>query len=165
MRLYRLTNRRDPSDAFSGEGARRVAGRWHPAGVRVVYTSSSVALALIENLVHLDAEDLAAIAFLYAVDVPDALVETPSLSDLPADWSHPKRSDQARAFGRDWVKSGRSLALAVPSVTVPQERNVLLNPEHPGFAGLAFGGPTPFSFDQRLLVSPPPAKTRKRRRR
>ncbi len=165
MRLYRLTNRRDPSDAFSGEGARRVAGRWHPIGVRVVYTSSSVALALVENVVHFDAEDLAAIAFLYAVDVPDALVETPPLSELPADWNHPKRSDHARAYGRDWANSKRSLALAVPSLAVPQERNVLLNPEHPAFTGLALGGPSPFSFDQRLLVSQPPPKIRKPRRR
>lgn len=165
MRVYRLTNRRDPTQAFSGEGARRVAGRWHPAGVRVVYTSSSVALALIENLVHFDADDLAAISFLYELDVPDALVETPTLSDLPADWNHPKRSDHARAYGREWASSRRSLALAVPSVSVPQERNVLVNPEHPAFARLALGGPSPFSFDQRLLISPPAPKTRKPRRR
>ncbi len=165
MHVYRLTNRRDPTQAFSGEGARRVAGRWHPAGVRVVYTSSSVALALIENLVHFDADDLAAISFLYEVDVPDALVETPTLSDLPADWNHPKRSDHARAYGREWAFSKRSLALAVPSVSVPQERNVLINPEHPAFARLALGGPSPFSFDQRLLISPPAPKTRKPRRR
>ena len=165
MRVYRLTNRRDATQAFSGEGARRVAGRWHPTGVRVVYTSSSVALALIENLVHFDPDDLAAIGFLYEVDVPDALVETPPLSDLPADWNHPKRSDHARAYGREWVTSKRSLALAVPSVSVPQERNVLINPEHAAFAHLAVGGPSPFLFDQRLLVSPPPPKHRKPRRR
>lgn len=164
MRLYRLTNRRDPSDAFSGEGARRVAGRWHPTGVRVVYTSSSVALALVENLVHFDTENLAAIAFLYEVDVPDALVETPPLSELPADWNHPKRSDHARAYGRAWASSKRSLAIAVPSIAVPQERNVLLNPEHPSFAGLALGGPSPFSFDQRLLASPAPKPLKRRRR-
>jgi RES domain-containing protein len=120
---------------------------------------------LIENLVHFDADDLAAISFLYEVDVPDALVETPTLSDLPADWNHPKRSDHARAYGREWASSKRSLALSVPSVSVPQERNVLINPEHPAFARLALGGPSPFSFDQRLLISPPTPKTRKPRRR
>lgn len=165
MRVYRLTNRRDPSDAFSGEGARRVAGRWHPTGTRVVYTSASVALAVLENLVHFDVEDLRAIAFLYAVDVADRLIEAPALSELPADWNHPKRSDHARRYGLDWARSRRSLGLAVPSFAVPQERNVLLNPEHPAFADLALGGPAPFSFDQRLLVAPPAPRTRGSRRR
>jgi len=165
MRVYRLTNRRDPTEAFSGEGARRVAGRWHPAGVRVVYTSSSVALAFVENVVHFAVDDLAAIAFLYQVDVPDDFIETPPLSDLPADWNHPKRSDHARAYGRDWATSRRSLALAVPSSVVPQERNILLNPLHPDFTGLALGGPSPFSFDQRFQVgapAPPPRRPRRR---
>ncbi|MGB8931718.1 MAG: RES family NAD+ phosphorylase [Anaeromyxobacteraceae bacterium] len=163
MRVYRLTSRRDPTDAFSGEGARRVAGRWHPAGVRVVYTSSSVALALVENLVHMEVANLAALAFIHAVDVPDTLIETPPLASLPADWNHPKRSDHARAFGQQWAASKRSLALALPSVVVPQELNVLLNPEHPAFADLALGGPSPFAFDQRLLGNPPPAPFRKPR--
>lgn len=165
MRVYRLTNRRDPTDAWSGEGARRVAGRWHPVGLRVIYTASSVALALVETLVHIEPDDLGSITFLYEVDVPDAQVEVPSLSALPTDWNHPKRSDHARVFGRDWATSKRSLALAVPSVVVPQERNILLNPAHPAFARLALGGPSPFSFDGRLLPTPPPPPVRRRRRR
>lgn len=165
MRLYRLTSRRGPTEAFSGEGARRVAGRWHAVGVPVVYTSESVALALLETLVHIDTDDLGAITFVYAVDVPDTLIETPLLSELPADWNHPKRSDHARAYGREWATSNRSLGLAVPSIVVPQERNVLLNPAHPAFAKLPFGGPSPFSFDPRLLLAPAPAAVRKPRRR
>ncbi len=172
MRLYRLTSRRGPMEAFSGEGARRVAGRWHTVGVPVVYTSESVALALLETLIHIDTDDLHAITFVYAVDVPDALIETPLLSELPPDWNHPKRSDDARAYGREWATSNRSLGLAVPSIVVPQERNVLLNPAHPAFPTLPFGGPTAFAFDQRLLLpstpSPrtsPPAGRRNPRRR
>ena len=160
MRLYRLTSRRAPAEAFSGEGARRVAGRWHSVGVSIVTTSESVALALLETLVHIDTDDLHAITFVYAVEVPDTLIETPLLSELPADWNHPRRSDQARAYGREWASSKRSLAIAVPSIVVPQERNVLLNPGHPAFATLTIGGPSPFSLDSRLLVPPaPPSRT------
>lgn len=171
MRVYRLTHQLDPTEAFSGEGARRVAGRWHPLGVRVVYTASSVSLAVVENLVHFDAEDLDNIAWLYAVDLPDGALEVPHLSDLPADWSHPRRSHHARSYGAAWVASNRSLALAVPSVVVPQERNVLINPGHPSFPALSVGGATPFAFDRRLKtpVPPktprPPAILRRRRRR
>lgn len=161
MRLFRLTHRRDPEEAFSGEGARRVAGRWHPAGTAVVYTSTSVSLALLETVVHLDVAALAVVTSLYQVEVPDALVEVPDLAALPADWNHPRRSDLARAFGAAWAASGRSLALAVPSVVVPQERNVLLNPGHPAFARLAVEGPTAFVYDQRPLPAMPPRPRRR----
>jgi RES domain-containing protein len=165
MRLYRLTHRRDPTDAFSGEGARRVAGRWHPAGVRVVYTSSSVALAVVENLMHLETENLAVFTFIHAVDVPDTLIERPPLATLPADWNQPTRSEQARACGQQWAGSRRSLGLALPSVAVPQEFDVLLNPEHPAFADLVLGDPSPFTFDRRFAGGRAPAPARKARRR
>ncbi len=165
MRVYRLTNRRDPTDVFSGEGARRVAGRWHPAGVAIVYTSSATSLALLEVLVHANRSQLKTLGFVHAVDVPDALIEIPALSDLPADWNHPKRSDHARAYGEAWALSKRSLALAVPSVVVPQELNVLLNPAHPDFAALPFGGPTPLAYDARFVAPatrrPPSIKPRR----
>jgi RES domain-containing protein len=38
----------------------------------------------------------------------------------------------------------------VPSVIVPQERNVLLNPAHPDFRRIRLGAPEPFSFDPRM---------------
>lgn len=165
MRVYRLTTRDEPDEAFSGEGSRRVAGRWHPKGVAVVYTSSSIALALVENLVHMDADALGVFRHLFAVDVPDRKIEIPPLSSLPTDWSHPRRSDSARAFGHDWARSKASLALGVPSVVVPGERNVLLNPAHPEFAALPFSGPTPFSFDARLIKTAPSARAALRPRR
>jgi len=161
MRVWRLSRFRDPAATFSGEGARRFAGRWHQAGVPVVYTSSSLALAALEALAHAEIAHLKTVRFAFAVDVPEGLIEAPELATLPADWNHPGRSDHARAFGCDWALSRRSLGLAVPSVVVPQERNLLLNPEHPDFARLALGGPIPFSFDRRLAKRP----AGKRRRR
>ncbi|HTP29331.1 MAG TPA: RES family NAD+ phosphorylase [Anaeromyxobacteraceae bacterium] len=166
MRVYRLANLRDPTNAFSGEGARRVAGRWHPAGLAIVYTSSSQALALLEVLVHAELSQLKTIGYAFAVDIPDELIETPDLKSLPAGWNHPRRSDHARAFGLEWAASKRSLALAVPSVIVPQERNVLINPAHPDFRALAIGNAVPLPFDERLIkaVSAPGARGPRRRR-
>jgi RES domain-containing protein len=41
--------------------------------------------------------------------------------------------------------------LRVPSVLVPQEHNLLLNPAHPEFAQVRLAAePEPFFFDERL---------------
>jgi RES domain-containing protein len=50
------------------------------------------------------------------------------------------------------VRASRSAVLAVPSVIVPGEPNLLLNPAHADFKSIAIGKPEPFSFDPRLLA-------------
>lgn len=52
MRVWRLTRQRHVSTAFEGIGSERVGGRWSPRGLRVVYTSESIALCVLELLVH-----------------------------------------------------------------------------------------------------------------
>lgn len=42
---------------LDGEGARRVGGRWNSPGRAVVYMADSVALAVLENLVHMRRDD------------------------------------------------------------------------------------------------------------
>ena len=54
--------------------------------------------------------------------------------DLPDDWaSDPSPSSTAR-IGNAWIASHLSVGLLVPSVAVPQQQNVLINPNHPDFA-------------------------------
>ncbi len=165
MRAWRLSRFRDPTATFSGEGARRFAGRWHPAGVPVIYTSSSLALAALETLAHAEIRHLKSVRYAFGVDVPPALIEEPDLASLPADWNNPTNSHHARAFGAEWAHSYRSVVLVVPSVLVPQERNLILNPNHPDFSQLSLDGPILFAFDPRLVKAAPPRPTRRRRRR
>jgi len=51
--------------------------------------------------------------------------------------------------GDVWLEQGASAALLVPSVLVPQERTVLLNPAHPAFDEIRIGPATPSRFDAR----------------
>jgi RES domain-containing protein len=53
-------------------------------------------------------------------------------------------------IGDEWLASSRALALAVPSVIVPEESNYLLNPAHLAFDHLKFGRSVPFLLDPRL---------------
>ena len=54
MRLWRICRRVHAAGAFSGEGARLYGGRWTSPGVKVVYASTSLALAAIETFVNLE---------------------------------------------------------------------------------------------------------------
>jgi RES domain-containing protein len=52
--------------------------------------------------------------------------------------------------GDEWIKSGRSAVLALPSVLVPQERTFLLNPKHRDFAKIKIKDTGNFVLDPRL---------------
>src|SRR5438105_4957482 len=54
MRFWRICRRRYAAEAASGEGARLYGGRWNSRGVRVVYASTSMALAAVETFFNLE---------------------------------------------------------------------------------------------------------------
>lgn len=51
---------------------------------------------------------------------------------LPVGWDAEPAGRASIAFRTDWLRAGRSALLLVPSVIVPEECNVVLNPRHPG---------------------------------
>jgi RES domain-containing protein len=149
---WRLAPARRPEVAFAGEGARRYGGRWNPVGVPVVYAATTLSLAALEILGHVDPEE-ARPYFFYRVDVPDEGVERLAPSALPRRWNAPVPPRSTAKIGAAWAAAGRSVALLVPSVHVPtgEELNVLLNPRHADFARVAVGAARPYSFDPRVL--------------
>jgi RES domain-containing protein len=151
VKFWRICRGRFAADAATGEGARLFGGRWNSRGVRVVYASTSLALAAVETFVNLEPNlqppDLVSIEG----GIPDA-IEVPKLdvARLPADW-HSSRSESLRRFGDEWVEEGSSAALLVPSAAIHGEWNVLLNPAHPDFSRIRFHQPEPFAFDVRMF--------------
>ena len=150
MRVWRLCRSVYAATAFSGDGAWRYAGRWNPAGVRMVYTSTSLALAAMEMFVHLDPSEAPADLVVTSALLPEGLAaERMRMEDLPKDWramDHPG----LRTIGATWVASLRSVALEVPSVAVEGEWNVLLNPAHPEFPRIVVDAPVSWRFDERM---------------
>src|SRR5439155_1224049 len=136
--------------AFDGQGAQRFGGRWNSPGRRVVYVSASKSLALLELIVHLDVAQgiprLAAFAF----ELDEKSIERVAAGRLPRQWRTTAGHSATQQLGDDWLASGRTLALAVPSAIVPEEANYLLNPAHAAFARLTVGRPMPFLLDARL---------------
>ena len=140
----------DPHAAFSGEGARRFGGRWNAPGRPVVYASLHLSLAALETLAHADRRRFQRDHVTFQVRVPHELILELRDEDLPADWRARPVSTGARAVGDAWLAQRASVALTVPSVLVPQERNLLLDPAHPRFDEVHIGAPQRFRFDDRL---------------
>ena len=149
MKVWRLCKRRHA--AFDGEGARLAGGRWNRAGTAVVYTSEALSLAALELLVHGDPGLLPADLVAIAAELPEGIApERVDSGSLPKNWRRYPAPDALGQIGTDWARRLSSVALSVPSVLVPRERNVLLNPAHADFRAIRVGKPEPFSFDPRL---------------
>ncbi len=151
MRLWRICRLRYAASAWAGEGARLYGGRWNSQGARVVYTSTSLALAAIEVFVHLDPnlrpDDLVSIAAELPDDLPTTRIDP---SALPPNWAS-RRDESLRRFGDNWLRAAKTVALVVPSAAIRGEWNVLLNPAHAGFRKIELHRPRPFEFDLRMF--------------
>ena len=153
MRVWRLT--REAFVALDGEGARLYGGRWNLEGTAVVYTSSTLALAALELLVHVDPADVPDDLIAIVIELPDdASRDVMSVGELPDDWNRVGDHPSCTARGERWARAGSTLALFVPSVLVPEETNVLLNPAHAAMREVRVVTTRPFAFDRRLLRRP-----------
>ncbi len=151
MRVWRICQAERAAAAFSGEGSRRYAGRWHHAGVPVIYTAESLSLAALEMLAHFDRDLDPGRFVVFAVDIAAAIaVRRLTPAQLPGTWRDFPAPEETRELGTAWVKAAKTVGLIVPSALIPQERNVLLNPAHADFAKLHIGPPEAFAFDSRL---------------
>lgn len=116
----------------------------------MVYSSSGLSLAALETLVHADRRRFERDYLTFKLQLPEEFVLELRESDLPEDWRGRAVSEGARRIGDAWAEAQASVALLVPSVIVPTERNYLLNPVHPKFSDLVIGLPEAFRFDARL---------------
>lgn len=148
---WRLDKAKHAGDAFTGEGARRVSGRWHHHGIPVVYVSESIALSVLEKFVHLGF-DASHIKFVYfKIEIPDSVpVEKLKTAGLPTDWTAEPPGDSTKDIGSAWARKAETAVLRVPSVLVPKSWNYLLNPVHRDFKKIRISGPMPFVFDARM---------------
>jgi len=139
--------------ALDGEGARLYGGRWNRPGRPVVYTSSSLALAALEYLVHVDPPEVPPDLTALAIEVPDDIPSwTVDATDLPPGWSERVRCDACEALGDGWLDAGATALLRVPSAPVPEEANVLIDPRHRDARRVRVVKTRPFAFDPRLLT-------------
>lgn len=151
--VYRLIKTRYAEHAFDGYGAKKFGGRWNSKGALACYASDSVALAVLEVLVH--TKDAATLHHysLCSLTIPERLVEVLADDALPIEWQADPAPLSTAAIGDEWLSTKQAIALAVPSTIVPMQKNFLLNPAHPGFDACVAKEKRckPFRFDARLL--------------
>lgn len=151
MRVWRISKRKYANTAFSGTGTLKVGGRWTPKGVRAVYTSSSLALAALELLVHLEREDIRTGFVAISAELPEDLeIDSINAGQLPENWRDTPPPASLSLIGQDWLNAGRAAVLSVPSAVITAERNFLLTPEHAAFGRILINEAEEFSFDFRL---------------
>lgn len=147
---WRIVQRRFAKDAFTGEGARRFGGRWNSPGRAVVYTAQSLALAVLEILVHIDSEKLLENYVAIPATIDEHLIVSIHESHLPNNWRAYPTARATQAIGDEWLAQGNSPVLRVPSAVIPEEFNFLINSSHKDFRKLRIGRPRRFRFDARL---------------
>ena len=150
MRAFRIVKRRHAAEAFTGEGARAYGGRWNHPGVPMVYAAQSRALAAMEALAHFHGAERRIAFPTFEIEIPDRLVSRLDTAGLPNGWRSTDISPATQELGSRWQREGQSVALAVPSVLIPQELCILINPEHPDTDKVMVSYPVEFSFDERL---------------
>jgi RES domain-containing protein len=69
---------------------------------------------------------------------------------LPKGWNAQPPSAVSKTIGNEWVNSGRSAVLSLPSVLVPLERTYLINPKHPDFRKIKIHDTGNLLLDSRL---------------
>jgi RES domain-containing protein len=120
------------ADDRSGKGAELSGGRWNERGVPLLYTSESRALACLETLVHLNSGGLPLNRYLVEVQISaEAWAVRERFSAADVGWDAEPPGKVSIDWGTRWARAKRSLVAEVPSVIVPEEVNLLLNPQHP----------------------------------
>ncbi len=159
MDVYRIGYRMYAKNPLDGEGSFLYGGRWSSPGTRVAYTSTTLTLAMAEFLAHVNVDD-------FDPDTPPPLIYVRATMPktavrtleqirvtLPAGWDDIPAPAVDAVVGDAWIRSGKSLALLLPSVHVPietPERNVLINPLHIDFTKVV-SSVNEFTYDRRLL--------------
>jgi RES domain-containing protein len=92
--------------------------------------ASILSLACLELLVHLPPDQIP----MDLVHSCAELKEVPEAADFRSDVAD---QDSTRRFGQRWATQVETVAIRVPSVIIPIEFNVLLNPTHSEYKEIA----------------------------
>jgi RES domain-containing protein len=106
-------------------------------------------LAYLEILAHFVSEEAMAELLLFEIEIPDSLIKP--VGHVPVGWNRRPAAPVSQRLGDRWLRARASVALRVPSVIVPSEWNVLINPVHPEFKLDWVKNPKSFSHDSRLI--------------
>lgn len=151
MQVYRIAKKEHAT--LDGLGGLYGPGRWHKKGNLVIYTSEHASLAAWEKIVHVaSVENLPDGFMLIKIELPETIViqEVPKKVFVKG-WDSFPFANETVDYGTSFLKAKEHLALKVPSVIIPDEYNIILNPLHPDIRHCRIISMKPFTFDRRAL--------------
>ena len=151
MIAWRVCKAKHAED-LSGTGAAICGGRWNTQETAALYLGLSPAICCLESFVNASGPPSVPMKIV-KVELPDdpALYWEPMLSELPADWDIKPYGSSSMVFGTEFLNDGQFLGLIVPSSVLPQERNILVNPNHQAAAHIGILSIADFFYDPRMF--------------
>lgn len=141
------------ADDLTGKGAEKTGGRWNRKGTPLIYASASIALACLETLVHLaGGMPLPLNRYLVRITLSPMAWRKRTVFDPAAHvgWDAQPPGLVSIDWGTEWARSGASLVAEVPSILVPEESNIVINPAYSGAARLEVSKLRKWRYDLRL---------------
>ena len=147
MIVYRVVHK-SVTQLLSGSG---IDARWCSGGRKVIYTSSSIALACLENVLRRGglgfSQDFKTIFY----KIPDTIkVEEVKLKDLNNNWRLQSSYYYCQLIGNKWYDKKDSFILKVPSAIIPDEYNYLIKTTAANINRIIVKDVKPFTPDERL---------------
>jgi RES domain-containing protein len=141
------------ADDLRGKAAASKGARWNHPGELVTYAATSISLAAWETRAHFGRGGaLPWNRYLVRIDVPDDVWASREVlrRPPPVGWDAIPEGLVSRTEGSKWLSSGRTALLAVPSVIIDEEDNVLINPAHSHCARVVAAKLRRFVYDHRV---------------
>lgn len=151
MQAWRISKASRARD-MSGAGAAIAGGRWNDLDVPALYMGLTPSICCLETFVH-QAQRPHFPMTITVFDLPDDedLYLKPDVSTLPVGWDQLPADRPSMNYGTDWLNAGQQLGLIVPSVILPIENNILVNPLHPAMAQVTIRDVLEFTYDDRMF--------------
>lgn len=151
MIAWRISKAKRASD-LSGHGAALEGGRWNEIDVPAVYMGLTPGICALETFVHATGRPKVPLKIArYRLPDDPKLYFTPEPARLPKGWHNVPADRPSMAYGAQWLRQAGQLGLIVPSVVLPLERNLVLNPGHPSIKEVVLEEMFSFSYDERMF--------------
>ena len=126
-------------------------GRWCSSGRKVMYTSSSVALACLENVVRRSGSGFSSDFQTIFYEIHDNIkIEEVPVKTLNESWRLRNSFSYCQAIGNKWFDKKDSLVLKVPSAIIPGEFNFVIKATSPEIGRIQIKSNKPFIPDERI---------------
>jgi RES domain-containing protein len=150
MTVFRISHQSFIAD-LEGIGAKKYGGRWNPPGVACLYCSQHLSLAVLEKFVHAQGKDDMTNLATLSLKIPAlSKLYTVNAAKLDPNWA--ANIAYTQWLGRQILEDLSYAGFVVPSIIIPGEMNIVLNPVAPSFKKISPTKPAAFIVDQRLVA-------------